>query len=86
MRSSSEPPDDVIFSPKTGLRGGFPIKIADHALGSQDSLQKFRQEGQIFGPRIRSRRNSFFAQDGEEEVETRRKTSLNALVFSLRFP
>jgi hypothetical protein len=78
MRSSSEPPEDVIFSPKTGLRGGFPIKIAGQALGSRDSLQEVRQEGQIFGPRIRSRRNSSIAQDGEEEVETRRKIRLRS--------
>jgi hypothetical protein len=78
MRSSSEPPDDVIFSPKTRLRGGFSIKIGGHALGSQDSLQEFKKEGQLFGPRIRSRRNSFIALDREEKVECRRKIQLRS--------
>ena len=76
MRSTSEPPEQVEVNFKTGLRGGFPIKINGHALGSQDSLQEFGQEGDIFGPRIRSRQNSVTSQDGESENQFGRRRSL----------
>jgi hypothetical protein len=58
MRCSSEPPENLGVNQKTGLRGGFPIKIAGHALGSQESLAGKRPERGLFGQRIGLRRNS----------------------------
>ena len=62
IKSSSEPPEQPEVNQKNGLRGGFPIKINGHALGSQESLQDFGSEimdrCSIFGPRVRSRQNS----------------------------
>ena len=62
IKSSSEPPEQPEVNQKNGLRGGFPIKINGHALGSQESLQDFGSEvldrSSLFGPRVRSRQNS----------------------------
>ena len=58
MRGQSEPPPhlDIPVNPRTGLRKGFPIKIAGHAIGGRgDSGQS---EGNLFSQRIRTRRNS----------------------------
>ena len=63
IRSSSEPPDQNDDQLKSGLRGGFPIKINGYALGSQENLQEVGRESSaerscIFGARVRSRQNS----------------------------
>ena len=63
IRSSSEPPDQSDDQLKSGLRGGFPIKINGSALGSQDNLHEVGRESSterscIFGPRVRSRQGS----------------------------
>ena len=63
IRSSSEPPDQSDDQLKSGLRGGFPIKINGYALGSQDNLHEVGRESSterscIFGPRVRSRQGS----------------------------
>jgi len=76
MRSTSEPPEQEDANMKTGLRGGFPIKINGQALGSQDNLHEFGLEKQMFGPRIRSRQNSVTQQDGEDENKFGRRRSL----------
>merc|ERR1712106_124016 len=51
-RSSSLPPENLSVNQKTGLRGGFPIKISGRALGSQESLGGRASEKGLFGQRI----------------------------------
>jgi len=72
----SEPPEAEETNMKTGLRGGFPIKINGQALGSQDNLQEFGQSMDIFGPRIRSRQSSVTPQEQENELQQGRRRSL----------
>ena len=76
MRGMSEPPEAEETNMKTGLRGGFPIKINGQALGSQDNLQEFGQSMDIFGPRIRSRQSSVTPQEQENELQQGRRRSL----------
>eukprot|EP00091_Calanus_sinicus_P009517 TRINITY_DN22226_c0_g1_i1.p1 TRINITY_DN22226_c0_g1~~TRINITY_DN22226_c0_g1_i1.p1 ORF type:complete len:133 (-),score=36.83 TRINITY_DN22226_c0_g1_i1:263-661(-) len=76
MRTMSEPPEEEDTNLKTGLRGGFPIKINGQALGSQDNLQEFGQTTDIFGPRIRSRQSSVAPQDQESDAQVGRRRSL----------
>ena len=58
MRGQSEPPPqlEIPVNPRTGLRKGFPIKIAGHAIGGRGDAG--RTEGQLFSQRLRTRRNS----------------------------
>ena len=58
MRGQSEPPQhlDITVNPRTGLRKGFPIKIAGHAIGGRG--EPVQSEGNLFSQRLRTRRNS----------------------------
>ena len=58
MRGQSEPPQhlEIPVNPRTGLRKGFPIKIAGHAIGGRGDAG--RGEGKLFSQRLRTRRNS----------------------------
>ena len=58
MRGQSEPPQhlEIPVNPRTGLRKGFPIKIAGHAIGGRGDTG--RSEGKLFSQRLRTRRNS----------------------------
>jgi hypothetical protein len=76
LRSVSEPPEEEDTNLKTGLRGGFPIKINGQALGSQDNLQEVGQGTDIFGPRIRSRQSSVAPLDQENDAHLGRRRSL----------
>ena len=78
MRGQSEPPQhiDIPVNPRNGLRKGFPIKIAGHAIGGGgDNGQR---EGKFFSQRLRTRRNSAscFERSGRErsgDVQIRRE-------------
>jgi len=76
IRTMSEPPEGEETNIKTGLRGGFPIKINGQALGSQDNLHEFGQGTDIFGPRIRSRQSSVTPQEHEGDAQQGRRRSL----------
>ena len=68
MRGQSEPPQhlDIPVNPRSGLRKGFPIKIAGHAIGGRADTGQ--SEGKFFSQPIRTRRNSAscFERSGRE--------------------
>lgn len=51
-RCSSEPPESLAINQKTGLRRGFPIKIAGRSLGSQECVAGRAPERGVFGQRL----------------------------------
>ena len=73
LRSSSEPPEIVAggdgsgeeVNQKTGLRGGFPIRINGLALGSQENLSGSGSSSaaDMFGPRVASSRQGSVTPD-----------------------
>ena len=57
MRGRSEPPEEVEVNPRNGLRKGFPIKIAGHAIG-HGAGDGGPSQANLFSERIRKRRSS----------------------------
>ena len=57
MRGRSDSPLEVEVNPRSGLRSGFPIKIAGHAIGS-GAGEGGPSHVNLFSDRLRSRRSS----------------------------
>jgi hypothetical protein len=89
LRSSSEPPEVSASSDmpelqevnqKTGLRGGFPIRINGLALGSQENLSGGSAYGgssaDLFGPRVGGSRPGSVTPDSVGSVSGGRRRSL----------
>ena len=57
MRGRSDSPLEVEVNPRSGLRSGFPIKIAGHAIGSGTG-EGGPSHVNLFSDRLRSRRSS----------------------------
>ena len=88
IRSSSEPPDQNDDQLKSGLRGGFPLKINGYALGSQENLQELGRESSaerscIFGARVRSRQSSVSRQNSvSRNLETEQQEGGGGSLYS----
>jgi hypothetical protein len=89
LRSSSEPPEVSSSSDmpelqevnqKTGLRGGFPIRINGLALGSQENLSGISAYGgssaDLFGPRVGGSRPGSVTPDSVGSISGGRRRSL----------
>jgi len=75
-RCSSEPPESLDINEKTGLRRGFPIKIAGRALGSQESLTGRAPERGLFGQRLGLRQISDAPFSSKKDSVGERRRSL----------